>query len=195
MSTKKSKVVVLTLILIFVVPMLAAWLAFSQGIFLGSTVNRGTLINPPFAITTLNLINETGQAVNLNSMKGKWWLFYITPTPSDALSQQNLYYMRQIRQATGKDIERVNRAIVTLSSNTALDNTLHGQFPGTDHFIISQSKFDLLKASLPKKLALEKSSLYLVDPLGNVMMVYDPNAKPKGILKDLKHVLKVSQIG
>jgi hypothetical protein len=37
--------------------------------------------------------------------------------------------------------------------------------------------------------------LYLIDPLGNLMMSYAPDAKPKGLLEDLKRLLGLSQVG
>jgi len=36
---------------------------------------------------------------------------------------------------------------------------------------------------------------YLVDPLGNLMMSYPADAAPKGMLKDLKRLLRLSHIG
>jgi len=37
--------------------------------------------------------------------------------------------------------------------------------------------------------------VYLIDPLGNLMMSYAPDAKPKGMLEDMKRLLRLSQIG
>jgi hypothetical protein len=40
-----------------------------------------------------------------------------------------------------------------------------------------------------------RDSVYLVDPLGNLMMRYPEGADGKRMLKDLRRLLKVSQIG
>ncbi len=37
--------------------------------------------------------------------------------------------------------------------------------------------------------------IYLVDPLGNLMMWYPPGAPPKGMLEDLKRLLGLSHVG
>jgi hypothetical protein len=37
--------------------------------------------------------------------------------------------------------------------------------------------------------------VYLIDPLSNVMMFYEPGSKPKGMLEDLKRLLRLSSIG
>ncbi len=38
-------------------------------------------------------------------------------------------------------------------------------------------------------------ALYIVDPLGNLMMRYDARLPPKGLLEDLKRLLQLSHIG
>ena len=37
--------------------------------------------------------------------------------------------------------------------------------------------------------------IYISDPLGNLMMSYPADINPKGILKDLKKLLRASRIG
>jgi hypothetical protein len=37
--------------------------------------------------------------------------------------------------------------------------------------------------------------VYLIDPLGNLMMSYAAEAKPKGMLEDMKRLLRLSSIG
>jgi hypothetical protein len=37
--------------------------------------------------------------------------------------------------------------------------------------------------------------VYVVDPLGNLFMFYEPDAPPKGLLEDMKRLLKLSHIG
>ena len=43
--------------------------------------------------------------------------------------------------------------------------------------------------------ALAAGRLYLVDPLGNLMMSYERGAPVKGLLDDLKKLLNLSHIG
>jgi hypothetical protein len=37
--------------------------------------------------------------------------------------------------------------------------------------------------------------VYLIDPLGNLMMSFAPGSKPKGMLTDLKRLLGLSHVG
>lgn len=195
-NVKKSPtLVIIALTLLFVVPFLAAWLAYSKGAFLSRhTVNHGVLLQPPLSIRELTLSDASGQTID-KPLRGKWSMVYLAPNPNEQTVSKTLYYLRQIRQATGKNRDRVERAIITLSQNHEFDTWLDTHFPGTTHFIITPEKMRQFESHLPKKLALQKGSLYLVDPLGNILLLYAPNAAPKGILKDLERVLKVSQIG
>lgn len=178
----------------FVLPLFLAWLVYSRGAeVVHRTVNHGTLISPPVSVSLLSLTDKSKSVSH--ELKGKWWLMYVTDSPEDSISQRNLYFIRQIRQATGKNRDRIERALVTLDPKIKIATKLLTQFPGTSLFTVSPGNLDKLDSRVPKKLALKKASLYLVDPLGNIMMSYAPDAAPKGILKDLERVLKVSQIG
>ncbi len=194
MKQFQRRITVSILVLIFIVPMLIAWLSYSRGWFLvGHKVNHGTLMPSSISIDSLNLMNVKDGSPPI---RGRWWLLYLTEEVKDPKTEQFIYYLRQIRQATGKDRARIERAIITLpkSEQGAIDQVLKN-FPGTAHFIISNTKLAKLESILPKKLALTKSSLYLVDPLGNIVLFYGQNVTPKSILQDLQRVLKVSQIG
>src|SRR5262249_1013953 len=131
------------------------------------------------------------QIVYASALHGKWWMVYITDQ-CDATCIKYLYYMRQIRQATGKNRDRVERALLMATSeklSPELHQLLTKDYPGTQVFWAQPHDLQKLR------LAFKPGSLYLVDPLGNIMMYYSQNIAPKGILKDLEHLLKVSQIG
>ncbi len=42
---------------------------------------------------------------------------------------------------------------------------------------------------------LETKKVYLIDPLGNLMMQYPADFKTRGLIRDLRHLLKWSRIG
>jgi len=51
------------------------------------------------------------------------------------------------------------------------------------------------QAWLPAFPAPLERSIFVVDPLGNLMMRYDVRADPKGLREDLKKLLDLSHIG
>ncbi|MDF3054797.1 MAG: hypothetical protein K0Q74_704 [Gammaproteobacteria bacterium] len=116
---------------------------------------------------------------------------------SNGSCDKNLYYMRQIRTATGKDSRRVVRAILTFSPATSgqyLQNALRLDFPGTLHFVVSQDAWQRFIATNPSTRSMQ-NAIFLVDPLGNVMMMYPHGTPPMDIFKDLSRLLKLSKIG
>jgi cytochrome oxidase Cu insertion factor (SCO1/SenC/PrrC family) len=53
-----------------------------------------------------------------------------------------------------------------------------------------------LVAALPEDLPRDGSEILLVDPLGNLMMRFPvENDDPKGMLEDIKKLLRLSRIG
>jgi hypothetical protein len=72
---------------------------------------------------------------------------------------------------------------------------LHGQHP--DLIIMQEAAAAPMLALLPQDGpgAARAPRVYLIDPLGNLMMFYGADAKPKGMLEDLKRLLRLSSIG
>lgn len=113
--------------------------------------------------------------------------------------QHSLYNLRQLRLATGSDMNRIERAILTYNNQTnhTLSQLLALPFQGTKEIRVNRLKFEsIIKKEIPASAtAILPGTIYLVDPHGNIMMFYAPPADPKGMFKDLQRLLKVSQIG
>lgn len=199
-NAAKPFLIILVLFIVFGLPFVLAYYFYYADSRSApqKTVNHGHLITPPIDMRQVVMKNSAGQEVKWQSMRGHWVLMYLDPKQCDALCQKNLYHMRQVRTAMGKEQNRVLRLIVTFAapSHKKLDQYLQGEYRGTEHLIASQATFEQLLEHLPSaKLAFSEGYLYLVDPNGNLMMSYAPTDKPKGLFKDLEKLLKVSQIG
>lgn len=165
--------------------------------WISHTVNHGELIQPLRNITELNLKNLNNKLVPDNELTGKWTLLLVLPGACQASCQKMLYDMRQIRLASGKDRNRIQRAVITFSitNNKDLSQRLK-IFAGTEHWLVSEPKLQSVMANLNSTaIAMKEGYLYLVDPLGNIMMGYKLEANPMDIYKDLQKLLAVSQIG
>ena len=84
-------------------------------------------------------------------------------------------------------------AIRTTSSVDAFRAYLAGAHPGLIALDASQALAQPLLALFPADGRAQ--ALYVVDPLGNLMMRYDARLPPKGLLEDLKRLLQLSHIG
>jgi hypothetical protein len=71
---------------------------------------------------------------------------------------------------------------------------LHEQHPDLITIRASTAAAPLL-ALLPGQGGVSTPRVYLIDPLGNLMMSYAGDAAPKGILEDMKRLLRLSSIG
>lgn len=177
----------LVLLLIFFSPLLVAFLVYYGSSWrpLGRT-NHGTLIEPARPLPSLALTQGT------DLMIGKWSLVFIGDGACDSQCRNTLYFIRQTQLSLGNLIPRVQR--VWLATDHCCDPTADTE---------KQPPLIAVDAHTPATAALlaafpedrRASSIFIVDPRGNLMMRYDSNADPKGLREDLKKLLSLSHIG
>jgi cytochrome oxidase Cu insertion factor (SCO1/SenC/PrrC family) len=198
-SPKKSYTfwIFAAIIIIFIGPIIASWSFFHTNSVYG-TVNHGQLIEPPVPITQFNLQNTDNTPFVTNVLKGSWSLLYVTTSSCSTMCKENLYNMRQVRLALGKDSDRVQRLLITNehTSDLSVDTLIDQSYIGTLHAEIDPAVYtQFLLSSSIKGTNGQGEALYVVDPLGNIMMSYRPDTSAEDILNDLNRLLRVSQIG
>jgi hypothetical protein len=170
---------------LFFMPLLAsAWLYYGMGWRPAGQVNHGELIQPPRPLPRV--------AADPTLFRGEWTLVYIGDGSCDASCRGTLYVMRQTRLALGTDQTRVARVFLVTTDCCAKD------YLAREH--AGMTVFDAAGAASASLLGLfppgdEAHTLFVVDPLGNLMMRYDVRHEPRGLLVDLKRLLELSQIG
>jgi hypothetical protein len=101
-----------------------------------------------------------------------------------------------VRIALNRDMDRVQR--VFIAEGDCCDHQfLDAQHPDLVTVRSTRDAVPLL-ALLPAFDGIAPAvadRVYIIDPLGNLMMSYAPNAKPKGMLQDLKRLLGLSHVG
>jgi len=156
--------------------------------------NYGTLIDPrqhpiPPALGTVSL---DGKPVALDSFKGKWVMLQVGAGDCQQACRDQLVAMRQLRLMQGKDMERVER-VWLITDNTPLDTMLMRVIEGTHMLRVPA---DALARWLPVEQGGNMADhMYLIDPLGNLMMRFPKNADPAKVKKDINKLLKASAIG
>lgn len=189
-------------LLVFFGPMVAAWVVYAkidrwQAI---GTTNRGELVAPARPLTGFALQEATGTPLGADYLHGKWTLIYIADSQCPEACREAIYYMRQVRLALGADAHRVQRLLVlTDASRVAALQPFLQDYPGMAIATAEQPALErflkLFEGAAGASSGGTAGRVYVVDPLGNLMMSYPPDAAPKGMLKDLQRLLKVSQIG
>jgi cytochrome oxidase Cu insertion factor (SCO1/SenC/PrrC family) len=182
--------------LMFFAPLaLAFYLYYGKDWHPGGRVNAGELIDPARPLPALALPLASGDAqTNPSFLKGKWTFLYVQKGRCDDECRKHLYDTRQVRIALDREMRRVQR--VFIADGECCDLTeLKQAHP--DLIVIRASPADVaLLALLPmREGALNSHRVYLIDPLGNAMMFYAADAKPKGMLEDMKRLLRLSSIG
>jgi cytochrome oxidase Cu insertion factor (SCO1/SenC/PrrC family) len=172
-----------------VAPFVLAYLAFHLWMPEGR-MNYGELIEPPRTLPEAPLTSAEGLPFRLGDLRGKWILVLASPGACDEPCQRGLYHMRQLRRAQGKNMERIER-VWLITDGVPLDPALARAFEGT-HFVRAGGSVLLREPALAGD---SPGHLYLVDPLGNLILRYPPDADPTRILRDLGRLLKASRVG
>ncbi len=155
--------------------------------------NYGDLIDPrAYPIPDLGSTATDGTPASLEQFRGKWILLQVDGAGCDAGCQQKLYYMRQLRLTQGKDMDRIER-VWLVTDAAPLDIGLMKQYDGTHLLRVDPQK---LAAWLPVLEGTKASDhLYMIDPLGNLMMRFPKDPDANKIKKDITRLLKASGIG
>lgn len=157
--------------------------------------NKGDLIQPARPLPEVELPGATDQPLAADAMRGKWSMVFIGDGACDVRCREALTLMRQTRLALSDKMERVQRVFLVTGNccdQAYLDTEQAGLLLGR---IDNPAGQTLLETFPDTNQAGTLGRIYLVDPLGNLMMKYEPDAPQKGLLDDLKKLLKLSHIG
>jgi cytochrome oxidase Cu insertion factor (SCO1/SenC/PrrC family) len=191
MSSEKPKKSLLSLWLLIALcaaPVVASYVAYYL-LQPSGHVNYGELLEPrPLPDAKLALADGTPFA--WHQLKGKWVLAIIDSGNCAAECQRKLLFLRQVRLTQGKDMDRIER-VWLISDGVNPAAAIIAEYRGT--WLVRAAGSDFLRV-FPAQGA-PADHIYVIDPLGNLMMRYPRNADPRRIIKDVTRLLKVSRIG
>ena len=187
------------IVALFVISPVVAWLIYSGVINVGFQAtqgkNKGELVHPARPLQGFALKDAEGNQVTENDLLGLWTMVEFAASPCVEDCMKNIYKMRQIRLALGKDAHRAQRVVITEKPDHMAK--LMADNPGTRLFLTTDSSAPLLR-QFPGYSEGDISSIaeriYIVDPLGNLMMRYPPKVDASDVLKDLRQLLKATWI-
>ncbi|GAB4351003.1 MAG: hypothetical protein Kow006_14470 [Gammaproteobacteria bacterium] len=190
-SRHRSLLPLWAMVLIFGLPFIASVTLYLNPDWLpGPTGNRGTLINPPVDTRSWAWITDGGEPFDNSRLAKNWVLVMIADSACSARCEERAYELRQVRRAAGVERARVMRLMVFTEPPTqASRNALQKYYPQLPRIIVGR---DHPLHALPGG-ALGVGAVVIIDPVGQAMMRYTPSQSAKDILKDLKHLLKVSE--
>lgn len=173
---------------LYVLPLaLAFYLYYGSGWRPLGHVNRGTLINPPPQLPSLAVPPGGREA-----FRGTWTLVSIGDGACDSDCSRALLVMRQVHLALNRDMTRVARMYIATGHCCA--GALAA--PGDAGTLVVEATSPAITQALEQfPTADREHSVFVVDPLGNLMMSYDARTDPRGLLIDLRQLLRLSHIG
>lgn len=212
MNSNKLK---LSLILLMItVPISLATLVhhFSVGSTDLGTTSRGKLIIPVIDVTELHLLDADNKPAYLSFEEmtanvkpddydpRPWQLLYLGDVNCDAVCQERLYFLRQLHIRLSGEASRVQRAYIV----TGADDV-----DAATHQYLQQEQGDMRVLHVDKAAlaaALQRSVdagadpiaghyIYVMDPVGNIMLYFTPDNDAEEILKDIDKLLDQSSLG
>ncbi|HEX4971076.1 MAG TPA: hypothetical protein VFV69_08450 [Steroidobacteraceae bacterium] len=209
---RRSRAQVWILLAVFFVPLALAFLLYygSGGWRPPGSTNHGELISPPRPLPSVALLTPGGTPLAPQTWHGKWTLLYVGDGRCDGRCRAALVLMRQTRLALNADMTRVQR--IFLATGNCCDRAyLDAEHPDLVIALADNDAGAQLLAVFPDTQPAADSTpgdyslsadadhsgvIYVIDPLGNLMMRHVPQPPPaKGLLEDLRRLLKLSHIG
>ena len=194
-SRARGRRTLLIVAALFLAPVIAAFALYYGQLWRPSgSSSKGELITPARPLAVAGLQHADGTPAGADALSGKWTLLYIGDGACDEDCRNALVFGRQSRLALNNEMTRVQRVFLAT-----------GHCCATDYFSAEQPGLIALDASAPEAAKLlaqfptdRARSLFIVDPLGNLMMRHDADLASqtsKDLLTDLKKLLKLSHIG
>lgn len=154
--------------------------------------NYGELITPQRPLPSMRTETLDGKLGELKVLKNQWLLISVGSAVCEQTCQQRLYLQRQLREALGREKDRLDQ--VWLINDTAeVEGRLRAGLASSAVLRVpADALAQWLQPAAGQRL---EEHLYLVDPLGNWMMRFPANMDAAGAAKakrDMDRLLRAS---
>lgn len=190
----RHRIKLIALVLVFISPFIAGWLALYVFELKPESTNYGSLVQPVKKLQWPPLEAVAGELYE-NGFGQKWKFLLFARGSCSEQCQSNLFFMRQIRTLLGRDTPRLQNV---LAISGAVDAELKVFLSDYPNLIVIQNDSESLASQFQTSVVEQVGStprLYLVDPDDNYMMHYPAEIDHYRVLDDIKKLMKLSQIG
>jgi peroxiredoxin len=196
MSLKLTPRVALLLIAgLFFLPLAIAWMMHSGAIDYrpGSTRNFGELVKPPQPIAWSGVSFDQDAASSGESpFSGHWLVLHAVPNPCAEACLADATDLRQVHRATGRDQSRIRLGLLHDLQDPAAALRLQDIYSAFHLVEDPDGRLWTMLDGLADQGAApgaSRGATFLVDPLGNIIMIYAAGSDPNGLKRDLKRLL------
>jgi hypothetical protein len=179
------------LIAVCLAPVVASYLAYYVFTPTGRS-NYGELIEPQRTLPALSLRALDGSAIDAKRLRGNWLMVKVDGAACGEPCRQQLWLMRQLRTMQGKDADRIERLFL-VTDDAAIDAALLRDYQGMQ--VLRADRVELERFFPTDAGARIEDHIFLIDPLGNLMLRWPQEPDPNRMKRDLSKLLKASRIG
>lgn len=211
----RSKIKLAFLLLVAFVPITMASIAFRSAVEnggFGDTVNKGHLILPPADITDLTMTDDMGRPIfrsfeeRIAELENEddyvpepWLMVFVTARNCDAECDDRIHLLRQMHITLNKNMPRVRRYYVNATgAELSAQAAEHFRIEYPSMGVANGDKDAILTNLAAKNVNIDLDNnnyIFFVDPVGNVMMYYEPHHTIEEIKADLVKLLGISSLG
>jgi hypothetical protein len=155
--------------------------------------NYGTLLDPQRPVPPLTLTHLDGAPFDAAAWRGQWTMLAVDGAACGPACEKKLWNMRQVRLTTGKDRDRVARVLL-MTDTAPLETRLLREFDGTRFLRADAAQLRAWLRAAGADGPLE-AHVWIVDPLGNLMLRWPEDADPQRMKRDLTRLLRASRVG
>ena len=182
---RRGRLMLIALAAFFILPLAAAWWLYSsvEHVPDAEVVSHGTLIRPARPLADFGFAEP---------LHGRWAIVYVGGSDCDETCVDTLWEARQVHTRLGRDATRVQRVYLLAGADEVADPA----FFAREHADMLRARADdALLAQFTVDGTPPTGQVFLIDPLGNLMMRYTADAPPEALHDDLKRLLRISRIG
>ena len=150
-------------------------------------VNYGELLEPRPA-GDIEVMGGDGRPLQLSSLKGDWLMLSIDDAACPERCERKLVYMRQVRLALGTNKDRIERLWIVTGAGRPDEALLREH----DGLLVARDPAGALAKRLPAG-GSAADHVYVIDPLGNLMLRFPPEPDPRRMLKDMSRLMRHSK--
>lgn len=167
----------LLLAIMFAAPGVTAYLFYQHPTWLSAAkVNRGTLLNPPVELSSLN-------------SQSKWQIIFWNPQSCEKICLQQLDVLARVRLALGRKLYSVDQRLILGEANASMTDELQK--------VLTERDFHLHQLTAEDKAKLEalssEAKIFIANPDNFLVMSYQSGVNPDDVYKDIKLLLNTTE--
>lgn len=199
-AKKRSLTPLVLVFLCTLAPILAAFVLYNNPQWWPEeSSNYGTLIDPQRPIPAaqdLQLTTLDGQPFDLQSLQGKWLLLSVGEAACPESCARKLFITRNSHASQGKNVDRLAR-VWFITDDAEVPAKVLEAYRGTVMVRARPeqlARFLLARDSVAGEPGL-LGPIWVIDPLGNLMLQFPANADGVKVRKDISKLVYNSRIG